>query len=111
YSLEHRASQLEFGINFMNRHGPLNIECPIVFRQHELAVWFLTHFYEADSISTSFEICDLCGRVVGRAIQHGDRYHCREIVGNSTCKEKIEASVLVVATIAYVVYRMPRIYG
>src|ERR1700730_11245504 len=74
-----------------------------------LAVRFLAHFDVSDTVAAFLDVGDLRRRIVGRAIQHGDRNHRRQVVGQSAGEEKIEAAVLVVATIVYVVSRMPGI--
>ena len=86
----------------VNRGGPLHVECAVILGHRVLAIGFLAHFYVTDRVSAFFEVGDLSSCVVGSSVEHGDRNHCRQIVGNSTGEEQIESAVLVIATIAHV---------
>ena len=95
----------------MNGGCRLQIKRGIVLRHGVLAVRFLAHFDVSDGISTLLDVCDLRRRVVRSAVEHGDRDHRRQIVGEAAGEEKIEAAMLVPSTIVHVFVGMPRIDG
>ena len=76
-----------------------------------LAVGLLSHLYISDGVTTLFNVCDLRGRIFRCAVEHGDRNHCRKIIGESAGKENIEAAVLIVSSVVHIGGGMPGIDG
>src|ERR1700693_921566 len=76
-----------------------------------LSIGLLAHFDVSDGIAALLNVGDLRGGVLGRAVEHGDGNHCRQVVGESAGKENIEAAVLVVSTVVHVSGGMPGIDG
>ena len=76
-SLEGRSAKLQGGIDAMKRCGPLEVECGVVFRHHELAIRFFAHFDVRDGIVAFLEIGNFGRGVVGSVIKQGDGHHRR----------------------------------
>src|SRR5208283_4486223 len=57
-SLEDGASEFQFWIDGVERFGPLQIQRAIVFRNHVLAVGFLTLFYIGNRITAFLDVCN-----------------------------------------------------
>ena len=76
-----------------------------------LAVGFFAHFYISDGVAAFFDVGDLGGGIFRCAVKHGDRNHCRKVIGESAGKENVEAAVLIVSSIVYVGRGMPGIDG
>src|SRR5438876_7621523 len=72
----------------MNGGCRLQIKRGIVLRHGVLAVRFLAHFDVSDGISTLLDVCDLRRRVVRSAVEHGDRDHRRQIVGEAAGEKR-----------------------
>ena len=100
-----------FGSTLWNRLGPLNVKRGVIFRHGVFSVGLFSHFDVADWIAALFDVVDLRGCVLGRAIKHGDGNHGGKIVGQSAREEEIESRVLIVAAVADICCGVPGIDG
>src|ERR1700675_4594215 len=82
-SLENWPTQLELGINFVKSRRPLQVKRSVLFRHGVLAIGFLAHFDVSDGIAALFDVSDLRGRILGRAVEHSDGDHCRPAISKS----------------------------
>ncbi len=87
---EHRPTQLQMGINGMQRVGELDIKRRLVFGRHELAVRLLAHLHPGNRVAARFEIADLRRRIPGRAVHHGDRHRGRYAARHAALKYDVE---------------------
>src|SRR5262249_47628110 len=62
-------------------------------------------------VAAFFDVCNLGGGIVGSAVKHRDGNHRGQIVGEAAGEEEIKACMLVIAAVANVLDRMPRIDG
>src|SRR5204863_10070143 len=67
-SLEYRSTQFEGGIDAMKRRRPLQVESPVVLRQHVLAIRLFSHFHVRNWIAALLQVSHLRGRIFRRAI-------------------------------------------
>ena len=108
-SFEYRAAEFECRVYFMDRFRPLNVERGVVLRQNAFAIRLLAHLDPADRVAALLEVRDLRGRIVGRSVEHGDRNHRGQVVGQAAGEEDVEAGVLAASRGVDVGRRMPGI--
>ena len=80
-------------INPMQGRCPLEVERRVIFGQHVLPVGLFAHFHIRNWIATLSEIGKFEGAVIRSPIQHGNRNHCRQMIGVPACEEKIQAGL------------------
>ena len=77
----------------MQGRCPLEVERRVIFGQHVLPVGLFAHFHIGNWIATLTEIGDFCSTVFRSSVQHGNRNHCRQMIGVAAREEKIEAGL------------------
>ena len=75
----------------MKRRRPLQVESPVVLRQHVLAIRLFSHFHVRNWIAALLQVSHLRGRIFRRAIQHGDRHNCGQAARDSAGEEQIKS--------------------
>ena len=110
-SLENRAAQFQFRIDFVDCSSPLHVERSVIFRQNSLAIRLFSHFDICDWITALFDVSNFRGGIVRRAVEDSDGNHRRQVVCDAARVKEIEAGVLGAATGDHVVSRMPRVDG
>src|SRR5713226_7868781 len=88
------ARQLQFWAHLVQSGGKLQVEGAVVFGQHLLTIGFFSHLDIGNGIATLFYVGDLGCRIFRCAVQHGDRNHGGQVVGDAAGVEEIHAGLI-----------------
>ena len=78
----------------MQRFGPLQVECSVIFWKHVLAIGFLAHLDKRNRIAARFHIRDLVRGILWRTIDQRNRYHGGQTARVAAGVKKIESHLI-----------------